>query len=133
MSTPSVKTAFFVAASGNIDYVYADRQSEIAKRVRILSAPLLAQEVTESPDALTRLMTERADLTALLDVTHPEQPGTDYRLSHMPNVLITSHIAGAINNEVLRMADLCIDEFDRFVSGRPLSHEVTLEQLSQLA
>ena len=37
----------------------------------------------------------RPDLTALLDVTDPEPPGADCPLHDVPNIHLSSHIAGA--------------------------------------
>ncbi|MDR3708908.1 MAG: hydroxyacid dehydrogenase [Capsulimonadaceae bacterium] len=76
---------------------------------------------------------ERPDLLALLDVTFPEPMGADSRLRSLPNVIVSSHIAGTIGNEVHRMADLCIGEFDRFASGQPLEHQVTIDLLRTMA
>lgn len=67
---------------------------------------------------------ERPDLTALLDVTHPEPLPADSALWEMPNVHISSHIAGAIGAETRRMADLCLDELERWLKGEPLQHLV---------
>ncbi len=88
---------------------------------------------TVDEPALVSLLTDRPDLTALLDVTHPEPPGIDSPLTELPNAYITSHIAGTIGDEVHRMADLCIREFDRFIAGQPLHHSVTREMLKLLA
>ncbi|MHB1318560.1 MAG: hydroxyacid dehydrogenase, partial [Anaerolineae bacterium] len=54
---------------------------------------------------------ERTDLTALLDVTWPEPPETESPLWRLPNVHISSHIAGSLNNEVGRLADYAIESF----------------------
>lgn len=67
---------------------------------------------------------ERTDLTALLDVTHPEPLPTDSPLWELANVHVSSHIAGAIGAETRRMADLCIDELERWLKGEPLQHLV---------
>ena len=47
----------------------------------------------------------RPDLTALLDVTWPEPPEAGSPLYTLPNVHLSSHIAGSLGNEVVRMAD----------------------------
>lgn len=67
---------------------------------------------------------ERPDLTALLDVTHPEPLPSDSPLWDMPNIHVSSHIAGAIGAETRRMADLCLDELERWLKGEPLQHLV---------
>ncbi len=75
----------------------------------------------------------QATLTALLDVTWPEPPQEDSPLYTMPNVFLSSHIAGSIGNEVIRMADYCIEECERFVKGEPMRYAVTLEMLKTMA
>jgi phosphoglycerate dehydrogenase-like enzyme len=88
---------------------------------------------TVDPSGLFDLLNNRPDVTALLDVTDPEPPGTDSPLFHLPNAIVSSHIAGAINDEVLRMSDLCINEYDRYRTGQPLRHSVSIEALVCMA
>ncbi len=73
---------------------------------------------------------KRPDLTALLDVQHPEPPLAESELFQMSNIHLTSHIAGSANHEVLRMADYMIEEFQRWESGAPLQHQVDPEIFS---
>lgn len=75
-------------------------------------------------DEFNRVFAERTDLTALLDVTHPEPLPKDSLLWDLPNVHVSSHIAGAIGDEVKRMGDLCLDELQRWNRGEPLQHLV---------
>jgi len=89
-----------------------------------------AQVVEED---LIRVLKERPDLTALLDVTHPEPPVEGSELYTLPNVHLSSHIAGSIGNEVVRMADYVIEEFEAWLAGRPLRYAVTLEMLERMA
>jgi phosphoglycerate dehydrogenase-like enzyme len=74
--------------------------------------------------ALVSVLGARPDLTALLDVQHPEPPDAESPLFGLPNVHLTSHIAGSANDEVRRMADSMIDEFQRWRSGSPLEFRV---------
>lgn len=76
---------------------------------------------------------QRPDLTALLDVTDPEPPMIGSPLFSMPNVYLSSHIAGSTGNEVIRMADYMIDEFLLWKSGKPTRYEITLQMLLSLA
>lgn len=75
----------------------------------------------------------RSDLTALLDVTYPEPLPRDSPLWLLPNVHITSHIAGSKHDEVGRLAAVAIDEFERWRQGEPLTHAVTLDRLDRVA
>jgi phosphoglycerate dehydrogenase-like enzyme len=79
------------------------------------------------------ILQARPDLTALLDVTDPEPPAADSMLFKLPNVRTTTHIAGSMNDEVVRMADYAIMEFKRWQAGEPLQYKVTREMLSRMA
>jgi phosphoglycerate dehydrogenase-like enzyme len=82
---------------------------------------------------LIQVFSKRTDLTALLDVTHPEPPLQGSPLYSLPNVLLSSHIAGSIGNEVFQMADCIISEFESWLSGRPLRFSVTKSMLNTMA
>jgi phosphoglycerate dehydrogenase-like enzyme len=82
---------------------------------------------------MIEVLRERPDLFALLDVTWPEPPADDSPLFTLPNVKLSTHIAGSIGNEVVRMADLMIEEFLCWQAGLPLQHEVTLDMLERMA
>jgi len=75
-------------------------------------------------DEMTDVLTARTDLFALLDVTDPEPLPSSNPLRQLPNVLVSSHIAGSIGQEVGRMADLMIEELNRYLNGDSLLHEV---------
>jgi phosphoglycerate dehydrogenase-like enzyme len=72
---------------------------------------------------------ERPDLTALLDVTDPEPPPAGSELYTMPNIHLSSHIAGSLNNEVIRMADYMIADAERWLNGEPLQYRVSEDML----
>ena len=80
-------------------------------------------------EGMIEVMKNRPDLTALLDVLITEPPAEDSELFKVPNIHMTSHIAGSINDEVHRMADYMIDEYLRFASGEELKYEVFEEYL----
>lgn len=82
---------------------------------------------------LIGVLQSRPDITALLDVTDPEPPLPDSPFYSLPNVHLTAHIAGALNDEVVRMADYCIEEFIAWRDGRPLRYAVTLPMLETMA
>ncbi len=84
-------------------------------------------------DALIKTLKNRPDLTALLDVTHPEPVRPESELHMLSNVLLSTHIAGSINDEVRRMADYTIEEFKRWQDNQPLRYEVTREMLTHMA
>jgi phosphoglycerate dehydrogenase-like enzyme len=75
----------------------------------------------------------RTDLTALLDVTYPEPPEADSPLWRLPNVHMSSHIAGSVNNEVGRLADYAIEAFLEWRAGRAPQYAVTIERLAHMA
>lgn len=88
-------------------------------------------QVVESE--LVSVLKERTDLTVLLDVTCPEPPEEDSELYKLPNVQLSSHIAGSLNDEVVRMADLVIEEFKAWLEGKPLRYSISPEQLAIMA
>jgi phosphoglycerate dehydrogenase-like enzyme len=83
-------------------------------------------------DELVRVLRERPDLTALLDVTDPEPPAADSALWTLPNVVISPHIGGTIGDEVGRLADCVLAEFEAWQAGRPLQYQVTREILATM-
>jgi len=78
---------------------------------------------------LVQVMKERPDLTALLDVQHPEPPENGSELYTVPNIKLSAHIAGSKGSELLRMADYMIEELIRFQRGEPLLYQVKADQL----
>jgi phosphoglycerate dehydrogenase-like enzyme len=70
---------------------------------------------------------------ACLDVTWPEPPAADSELRHLPNVLLTPHIAGAIAQNLWRQGDFAAREISAFLRDRPLAGEVRREQLARIA
>jgi phosphoglycerate dehydrogenase-like enzyme len=81
---------------------------------------------------LVRVLGERPDLTALLDVTDPEPPAAESKLWSLPNVMISPHLGGSVGDEVVRMADCVIDEFEAWEQGKSLRYQVTREVLSTM-
>ena len=82
---------------------------------------------------LAEIFAARGDLTALLDVTHPEPPAPDSPLLTLGNIHISPHIAGSSGNEVVRMADACLEEFQAWRFGKPLRYQVTAGMLERMA
>lgn len=84
------------------------------------------------PDMI-RVLQERPDLTAVLDVTYPEPPEENSLLYMLPNCILTPHIAGSLGNEVRRMGKYMEQEYDCFLQGKPCRYEVTLDMLQTMA
>lgn len=87
---------------------------------------------TVKESELIRVMQMRPDLTALLDVTYPEPPVADSLLFKLPNILVTSHIAGSKGDEVIRMADYMIEEYKAWDMGKPLRYAITHSMLENM-
>lgn len=126
-------------------YVVSNHLPNLPDLQRVLNRPLFAAmrqgatflntgrgaQVNEAD--LIAVLKARPDLLALLDVTDPEPslPKSDfYRL---PNIQLSSHLAGAHDDEVVRMADTVIEEFIRWQNGDPLRYQITREMLDRLA
>lgn len=84
-------------------------------------------------DDLIKVLKERKDLTAVLDVTTQEPLEDNSPLGALENCIITPHIAGSIGLEVQRMAEYMVDEFVRFKNGETCLYEVTLKMLETMA
>lgn len=82
---------------------------------------------------LLDVFARRPELTAVLDVTHPEPPVAGSPLYTLPNVVLTPHIAGSAGGECLRLGCTMLKEFDRWVSGQPLCGQITKETAARLA
>ena len=84
-----------------------------------------AQVVEED---LIRVLIERPDITAILDVTYPEPPEENSPFYSLDNCILTPHIAGSSGDEVHRMAEFMLEEFKN-----PGKYEVTLKMLETMA
>ena len=84
-------------------------------------------------DDLVRILQERNDLTALLDVTYPEPPVKGHPFYTLPNCFMTPHIAGSSGDEVCRMAKYMAEEYKLCVAGKPCRYEVSLKMLETMA
>lgn len=82
---------------------------------------------------LCRILGERPDLVALLDVTDPEPPCVDSPFFKLPNAILTPHIAGSSGRETFRMGEYMLEEYRRFAKGLPLEYEISAEMLPTLA
>ena len=82
---------------------------------------------------LIKVLKERPDLMAILDVTYPEPPEQDSELYTLANCILTPHIAGSSGNEVRRMGRYMEEEYESLVTNQPCKYEVTLEMLKTMA
>jgi phosphoglycerate dehydrogenase-like enzyme len=87
---------------------------------------------TVTEDELLRVMRERPDLTALLDVT-ASPPDVLAEMRAQPNMRLSSHIAGSLGDEHVRLADYAIEEFIAWRDGQPLRYAVTEAMLETMA
>ncbi len=87
-------------------------------------------------DDLIRILREREDITALLDVTsieHNDPPITVHPLFDIHNCYMSRHISGSSNREVARMGDYMKKEYFNFISEKPCDSEVKPEMLNIMA
>ncbi len=82
---------------------------------------------------LVRVLEERLDVTAILDVTFPEPPAEGHAFYSLPNCFLTPHIAGSLMNETHRMAEYIIEEYEHFISGKTCLYEVSEKMLETMA
>jgi phosphoglycerate dehydrogenase-like enzyme len=82
---------------------------------------------------LVRILRERPDLTALLDVTYPEPPACDHPFYTLPNCLLTPHIAGSAGDEVARMGEYMLAECESYLKGGSCKYEVSMKMLETMA
>ena len=84
-------------------------------------------------DDLVKILTERPDIYAILDVTMPEPPISGHEFYKLENCLLTPHIAGSSGTEVHRMAEFMAEEFTLYTEGKPCRYEVTEKMLETMA
>ncbi len=63
-------------------------------------------------------------IAGILDVTEPDPLPAGHPLLGLPNVFVTPHVAGAMGNELHRLAELAVVEVERFAAGEPPVHPV---------
>lgn len=87
-------------------------------------------ELIDEQALVAELRTGR--LFAFLDVTDPEPPAMDSALRTLPNVVVTPHIAGCIEN-CNRMGELAVEELRRHFAGEPPIYEIRPDMLDRIA
>jgi len=84
-------------------------------------------------DDLVRILNEREDLTALLDVTYPEPPIEGHPFYTLKNCYLTPHIAGSAGDEVARMGKYMLAECLTYLKGDICKYEVSMKMLETMA
>lgn len=92
-----------------------------------------ARGVVVREEEMIAVLQKRPDLTAVLDVLHPEPPRMDSPILTLPNVVLTPHIAGSVDGECRRIGQCMLDELDRLLAGQPLQWRATREQIVRMA
>jgi phosphoglycerate dehydrogenase-like enzyme len=82
---------------------------------------------------MIEVLQQRPDLFAVLDVTYPEPPEPGSPLYTLPNVVLTPHIAGSLDNECRRMGRYALDELKRYLNGEPQQWAISREEAAALA
>lgn len=112
---------------GMLDY---DLFSKMRENATFINTGRGAQVVE---DDLVRILSERPDITAILDVTDPEPPHDGHPFFGLDNCYLTPHIAGSSGDEVHRMPYCMIDQFRKYISGEKCEYEVTVDMLATMA
>lgn len=90
-----------------------------------------AQVVMED---LIRAMQEEPTRTALLDVTDPTEPlPKEHPAWECENILITPHRAGSVQQEIFRMGEYMVTQYENLTNGRETQYEVSEEMLKTMA
>ena len=82
---------------------------------------------------MMKVLQQRPDLYAVLDVTYPEPPESGSLLYKLPNIVLTPHIAGSMFAECQRMGQYMVEELRRYINGVPLKWSISQEQAKLLA
>ncbi len=80
-------------------------------------------------EEMIEILSSRADLQAVLDVTYPEPPAADSPLYTLENVVLTPHIAGSAGAECGRMGRYMVEELRRYLAGQPLVYGLKRESV----
>ncbi|MCC9075106.1 hydroxyacid dehydrogenase [Litorilinea aerophila] len=74
----------------------------------------------------------RGRFFAFLDVTDPEPPAADSPLRRLPNVVVTPHLAGCIE-DCTHMGEMAVEELRRFFAGEPPIYAITPEMFTRIS
>jgi phosphoglycerate dehydrogenase-like enzyme len=84
-------------------------------------------------EEMIKVLEQRRDLHAVLDVTDPEPPLPGSPLYTLPNITLTPHIAGSLGSERRRLGQVMVAELQRFIAGEPLQYAITRDQVQLMA
>lgn len=84
-------------------------------------------------EEMIEVLKRRSDLTAVLDVCHPEPPALDSPLLGPGNIILSPHVAGSLGPECRRLGSYMVEEFRRYLAGKPLQWQITRELAGRLA
>lgn len=112
---------------GMIDYTLLSRMKPYATLINTGRGSQIVE-----PD-LIRAMKELPTRTAVLDVTDPEPPEADSELYNQDNIILTTHIAGSMGQEIGRIGQYIAEEARRYAHGGELKYEITEESLKTMA
>lgn len=79
---------------------------------------------TVDEDALIRALKEGKIAGAGLDVFEQEPPAPNNPLWTMPNVIMTSHVAGLDSEHAARAFELLVDNLQRMMENRPVRNQI---------
>ncbi len=83
-------------------------------------------------EALTREV-RSGRLRCALDVTDPEEPlPGNHPLRKLPGVILTPHVAGGGLETRRQIADIVLDDLERFFQGKPVHNRVTTAMLKRM-
>ena len=80
----------------------------------------IARGAVVDEEALIRALDEQWIAGAGLDVFTAEPLPADSRLWELPNVILTSHVSGRVNDYALRATKLFLENLGRYLNGRKL-------------
>lgn len=72
-------------------------------------------------------------IAAVLDVTDPEPLPPGHALLHLPNVLVTPHLAGSQGHDMRRLGEYAVSEVARFIREEPLHGSIRAGDLDRIA
>jgi phosphoglycerate dehydrogenase-like enzyme len=82
---------------------------------------------------LAAVLSERPDLTAVLDVLESEPPAANEPLLQLPNVWIYPHLAGSVGREYSHLAAAMLEAFEDYFAGRDCPCEVREADMGRIA